>query len=259
MNNNLYSEIVCWKICVFIFFPRWVFTTGKLPLAYDWFGCFAPPPEADAEEMRTLRSDGDKLFGPAEDGVVSAACPETTTVVVPIRKLERKPDPSVRELRRQISFGSGFGSLKKGATPSLGQAGKSHSMDPNHPQQGSFEHPTSLVSPPPPIEEDGESFAAKNDMLAGATGVTTPSPTEVAKRRLRSEDRKDSLKNLKENIKEGISEMKQELKETVKHLPDGHRGSLAAVVERPPYKPIRPTPSDNSLDENSKDQKDKKL
>ena len=39
----------------------------------------------------------------------------------------------------------------------------------------------------------------------------------------------------------GLTEIKHEIKDQVRHLPDGHRGSLAAVVERPPYKLI---PSD---------------
>ena len=41
-----------------------------------------------------------------------------------------------------------------------------------------------------------------------------------------------------QDIKDGVKEVKAELKEHVKHLPDGHRGSIASVTERPAYKPI---------------------
>ena len=41
-----------------------------------------------------------------------------------------------------------------------------------------------------------------------------------------------------QDIKDGVKEVKAELKEHVKHLPDGHRGSIASVTERPSYKPI---------------------
>jgi hypothetical protein len=72
------------------------------------------------------------------------------------------------------------------------------------------------------------------------------SPTEFAKRMLNKEQRKESIKNIKENIKGNLTEIRHEVKDTVKHLPDGHRGHIGAVVERPipPYKPIKPGESD---------------
>jgi len=36
----------------------------------------------------------------------------------------------------------------------------------------------------------------------------------------------------------GVKDLTGELKERAKHLPDGHRGSIASLTERPPYKPI---------------------
>ena len=41
-----------------------------------------------------------------------------------------------------------------------------------------------------------------------------------------------------QDIKDGVKEARAEFREHVKHLPDGHRGSIASVTERPPYKPI---------------------
>jgi len=149
----------------------------------------------------------------------------------------RKPDPDLRTLRRQISFGSntGFGSLRK--------------------KPG--EHETGLLSPPPVVAEESESIAAadaistedlpidkvrlasKPDELPGAEGGAARAPM------LKKSDRKESLKHLKKELKEGVKEIKEnvkditgELKERAKHLPDGHRGSIASLTERPPYKPI---------------------
>lgn len=66
------------------------------------------------------------------------------------------------------------------------------------------------------------------------------SPTEFAKRMLNKNQRKESLKAVKENIKGSLTEIRHDVKDKVKHLPDGHRGQLGAVVDRPipPYKPI---------------------
>ncbi len=78
----------------------------------------------------------------------------------------RKPDPSVRELRRQISFGSGSGGL-----PSLGSIKK----------RATIEEPVAAtVHPPPPVvEEDGPSTTAiPSDGKGGARdeGASAMSP-----------------------------------------------------------------------------------
>lgn len=67
------------------------------------------------------------------------------------------------------------------------------------------------------------------------------SPTEFAKRMLNKDERKESIRNIKENIKGSLNEIRHEVKDTVKHLPDGHRGHLGAVVDRPipAYKHIK--------------------
>ena len=98
---------------------------------------------------------------------------EYTAVPAPKPAPVRKPDPSVRELRRQISFGSGTGgfpaigqSIKK-KTPGIGTSGQSASVDSGKVaateagvsgSKGSLgDRTTSLISPPPAILEDGES------------------------------------------------------------------------------------------------------
>jgi len=65
-----------------------------------------------------------------------------------------------------------------------------------------------------------------------------PNPDEnkgpKLKKMLSLESGKEGIKQMKKELKEA----KAELKDHVKHLPDGHRGSLANVNERPPYRPI---------------------
>jgi hypothetical protein len=70
---------------------------------------------------------------------------------------------------------------------------------------------------------------------------------------LDKDQRKESLRNLKENIKGGFTDIRHEVKDTVKHLPDGHRGHLGAVVERPvpPYKHIKPNTADQDIPQTS--------
>jgi len=73
----------------------------------------------------------------------------------------------------------------------------------------------------------------------GAAGNSTVKPPTVKMRKiqpLRKGDRKESLKQIKQTVKEGVVEVKEVLKDAVEHLPDGHRGSIASMAERPRYK-----------------------
>ena len=177
--------------------------------------------------VKTYRAT-DERNGPLHEGT-----PENRPI--------RKPDPDLRTLRRQISFGSttGFGSLRKKPTPA--------------------EHEAGLLSPPPVVAEESESVAAADAIsaedlptdkvrLASKPGEAAGEAAAEATGRapmLKKGDRKESLKHLKKELKEGVKEIKEgvkditgELKERAKHLPDGHRGSIASLTERPPYKPI---------------------
>ena len=224
----------------------WLFRSGRVSKKYDIFQCIDRNLPADAEEMKNLRAnDPDKLYS-NEQGA------EGAHTLPAVKKPDRKPDPSVRELRRQISFGStsgGFGSLKKKSNPPLAATGPSMSVGHQETKRPEFERTMSLVSPPPPIQEDGESQMHDEDGI----GVIK-SPTEFARRMFNKEERKESIERIKENIKDGIKEVKSEIKDHVKHLPDGHRGSLAAVVERPAYHHIKPVPSNQELTDQEKDQ-----
>jgi hypothetical protein len=44
------------------------------------------------------------------------------------------------------------------------------------------------------------------------------------------------IKQIKQGLKEGVQDVKEVVKENLAHLPDGHRGSIASVTERPRYK-----------------------
>lgn len=57
-------------------------------------------------------------------------------------------------------------------------------------------------------------------------------------RPLSKADRKESLKQLRQGIKEGVQEVKEVLRDAAEHLPDGHRGSIASITDRPRYKKL---------------------
>ena len=131
-----------WKT---IFFPfRILFEKKYLSARWDKFRCFDRI-LGIGEETENLGGAGaavktyqatDERNGPLLEGT-----PENRPI--------RKPDPDLRTLRRQISFGSttvGFGSLRK--KPNTG------------------EHEIGLLSPPPVVTEESESIAAADAISA---------------------------------------------------------------------------------------------
>ncbi|TRY80455.1 hypothetical protein TCAL_08824 [Tigriopus californicus] len=180
---NTYGSLVAYLLGMYLFLVK------KISLNYDYFSCFTPIPET--EERIPIRPDG-------PDYSTSDRIPRQESVDKPIRK----PDPPLRELRRQISFGSsGFGSIKKKGTT------------------GGAEDHHHLPAVPPPVAEESNSFIED-----GGNGDSVR--------------RKDSLKNIKRDIKGGVKDIKGEVMDRVKHLPDGKRGSMASLTEKPPYTPI---------------------
>jgi len=66
-------------------------------------------------------------------------------------------------------------------------------------------------------------------------------PFPDVKRRVRplsKGDRRESLKQIKQGIKEGVQEVKELVRDAADHLPDGHRGSIASITDRPRYKKL---------------------
>merc|ERR1712141_145385 len=98
----------------------WVlFNKGHVSKKWDLFGCFDSGPKLEPSELMAMDPSGTKKYTDNDDdtggaGAVAAAAQATIEAKKPIRK----PDPNLRALQRQISFGSGapligIGSLKK--------------------------------------------------------------------------------------------------------------------------------------------------
>lgn len=90
----------------------------------------------------------------------------------------------------------------------------------------SFARSNTISSASADTKEGGEEWKEKGE---GASATRKVQP-------LRKSDRKESLKQIKQGLKEGVQEVKEVVKENIAHLPDGHRGSIASVTERPRYK-----------------------
>lgn len=98
----------------------WVlFNKGHVSKKWDLFGCFDSGPKLEPSELMAMDPSGTKKYTDNDDdtggaGAVAAAAQATIEAKKPIRK----PDPNLRALQRQISFGSGapligIGSMKK--------------------------------------------------------------------------------------------------------------------------------------------------
>lgn len=95
-----------------------------------------------------------------------------------------------------------------------------------------------------PLSPNPWSMGSKQNSVDPAEVVLEDKPTtsqapSVKMRKvqpLRKSDRKESLKQIKQGIKEGVQEAKEVVKDVAAHLPDGHRGSIASITERPRYK-----------------------
>ena len=125
-------------------FMRCAFVTKKwIPLKYDLFRCFDQPAVSTLDPDETMELQDPNA--PPKPKYTEEQQPR------PIRK----PDPSLRELQRQISFGSGsggFGSIRKKMTA--------------QPSTESRDHPHPPI--PPPVVE--ESVSAVENQNGGGGG-----------------------------------------------------------------------------------------
>ena len=93
-----------------------LFNRKNLDKKYDIFNCFTAP-KFEPNELFPMDPSGTKKYTENdEDGDAAAACAAAQAIAD--KKPIRKPDPNLRQLQRQISFGSGapligLGSLKK--------------------------------------------------------------------------------------------------------------------------------------------------
>lgn len=98
----------------------WVlFNKGYVSKKWDLFGCFDSGPKLEPSELMAMDPSGTKKYTEDDDsGGAAGAAAAAAQAAIEAKKPIRKPDPDLRVLQRQISFGSGapligIGSLKK--------------------------------------------------------------------------------------------------------------------------------------------------
>ena len=101
---------------------RFLFHKEYVPKNWDYFGCFTAP-KFEPSELFPMDPSGTKKYTEDDDGSAGGggsivATAAAAQAIVAEKKPARKPDPSMRTLQKQLSFGSGapfvgLGSLKK--------------------------------------------------------------------------------------------------------------------------------------------------
>lgn len=182
----------------------WLFKTNKLQKHHDIFKCIVNIPE---DETQVTEQEEGETIG------------MTTNTDVKTYK-------SVEEVNGRVSINNGAELRKRKESLGKQVVGR----------QDSFIRP--LEERPLTKEDLRRSFGSKQNSVdpENVTLEEKPVPTQRKVQPLRKGDRKESLKQIKQGIKEGVKEAKEVVKDLTEHLPDGHRGSIASVTERPRYK-----------------------
>jgi len=182
----------------------WLFKSNKLQKHHDIFKCIV---NIDDDETQV---------GDHEEGETIGMTTNTDV----------KTYKSVEEINGRVSNGAELRkrkeSIPKRPEPVL--------------RQDSFIRP--LEERPLTKEDLRRSFGSKQNSV-DPESVTLEEKPVAGQRKvqpLRKCDRRESLKQIKAGIKEGVKEAKEVVKDLTEHLPDGHRGSIASVTERPRYK-----------------------
>jgi len=185
----------------------WLFKNNKLQKHHDIFKCIVNIPEDEAQV--TEHEEGETI------GMTTNA--------------DVKTYKSVEEVNGRVSMNNGAELRKR--KESLGKRQDSFVQDVERPLtkedlRRSFGSKQNSVDPDNvTLEEKPISAQAK----PGSVKMRKVQP-------LRKGDRRESLKQIKQGIKEGVQDVKEVVKDLKEHLPDGHRGSIASVTERPRYK-----------------------
>ncbi|CAB4057588.1 SLC5A7 [Lepeophtheirus salmonis] len=176
---------------------KFLFEKGHLSTRWDIFNVTSLSPPDQGVAMSSIDTKVFSDEAPSGSGLINI------DNSLPIRK----PDPPLREIRRQISFtgGSGIGSIKK-------KLNTQASIESN--KTGAY------------IEENI---------------VSDIDDKKIIRKESFKSIKKKEIKEIKYNLREEVKEVKAELIEKAKNIPDGHRGSIAVVIEKPSYKP----PSNN--------------
>lgn len=202
----------------------WLFKTNKLQKHHDIFKCIVNIPEDETQNDDELERLKPEPVTEQEEGETIGMTTNTDV----------KTYKSVEEVNGRVSINNGAELRKRKESIGKNVVGR----------QDSFIRP--LEERPLTKEDLRRSFGSKQNSVdpENVTLEEKPVPTQakpgsVKMRKvqpLRKGDRRESLKQIKQGIKEGVKEAKEVVKDLTEHLPDGHRGSIASVTERPRYK-----------------------
>jgi len=181
----------------------WLFKSNKLQKHHDVFKCIVNIDDGDMTQvMREAESEAETIRMTNNTEVKTYKSVEESngkvTMTVDTQEIRKRRDPPGRTLS------------------TASEAEKVPCLSPMS--------PTNKVNP----------LAAKQ-----SSADDQEKPETVTRRKprpLSKGDRKESLKQIKQGIKEGVQEAKEVVKDVAAHLPDGHRGSIASITERPRYK-----------------------
>lgn len=246
----------------------WLFKSGKLTKEQDYFKCIVNI-DSDGSEAPAYEEDGETI------GMTTNSDVKTYKSVEELKGKPQGPDSLRRNGSGKKVDGTRGATCvtspdealtKNGAKLRRGSSGRSAgsirerppAIDPMQDRpfarknsQAKMRTQSSVISPEQdrPLKRE-KSFGERQSSVTSPGDVTleeTPGaatnsgvkPPTVKMRKiqpLRKGDRKESLKQIKQTVKEGVVEVKEVLKDAVEHLPDGHRGSIASMAERPRYK-----------------------
>lgn len=203
----------------------YLFKNNTLKKNHDIFLCIVNIPDDEAqseEELERLKAE----TGP-DEGEEGETIGMTTNADV-------KNYKAVDELN---------GGIKNGANGASAGVELRKRKESFAKRQQSFQRQNSCgmeIDRPLTREDLRKSFGRSNTISSASAEEPGAEEKEGATQRkvqpLRKSDRKESLKQIKQGLKEGVQEVKEVVKEKIDHLPDGHRGSIASVTERPRYK-----------------------
>jgi len=244
----------------------WLFKNGKLTKEQDYFRCIVNI-DSDGSEAPGYDEDGETIGMTTNSDVKTYKSVEEVKGKLPQDSLRRNGSGKKVDGTRGASVTSpgDESSSKNGAKLRRGSSAKSAgsirerppAIDPiqDRPFKRKNSQPklrtqSSVISPQDRPLKKEKSFGERKSSVTSPGDVTleeTPGaasnsavkPPTVKMRKiqpLRKGDRKESLKQIKQTVKEGVVEVKEVLKDAVEHLPDGHRGSIASMAERPRYK-----------------------
>lgn len=222
----------------------WLFKTERLRKDQDYFKCIvniddsgsaAPPYEEDGETIGMTTNTDVKTYKAVEEvnGSVNGASKDglrrgssANRGIEGAKAAKRRPSqdkgPAIDPMQDRPFKRASF---KK-------QKSRERAISPE-PKKDSGEPGSPTFSP---AAEPGDVNLEEKPGAGMSSTVKAPTVKMRKIQPLRKGDRKESLKQIKGAIKEGVQEVKEKIKDAAETLPDGHRGSIASIVERPRYK-----------------------